>query len=96
MFLLTEIIYCIFLWFSKILSHFSAVLPCEQQVLIELAINSGDFGDFYVMFQRENHFINKRLQKPRRLNLKCIPGVNIVNKTNRNNNSGTTLLLLTL
>jgi hypothetical protein len=41
------------------------------------------FGDFYVMFQRENHFINKRLQKPRRLNLKCIPGVNIVNKTNR-------------
>jgi hypothetical protein len=36
------------------------------------------------MFQRENHFINKRLQKPRRLNLKCIPGVNIVNKTNRN------------
>jgi hypothetical protein len=42
------------------------------------------FGDFYVMFQRENHFINKRLQKPRRLNLKCIPGVNIVNKTNRN------------
>jgi hypothetical protein len=33
------------------------------------------------MFQRENHFINKRLQKPRRLNLKCIPGVNIVNKT---------------
>jgi hypothetical protein len=39
------------------------------------------FGDFYVMFQRENHFINKRLQKPRRLNLKCIPAVN---KTNRN------------
>jgi hypothetical protein len=36
------------------------------------------------MFQRKNHFINKRLQKPRRLNLKCIPGVNIVNKTNRN------------
>jgi hypothetical protein len=36
------------------------------------------------MFQRENHFINKRSQKPRRLNLKCIPGVNIVNKTNRN------------
>jgi hypothetical protein len=34
------------------------------------------------MFQGENHFINKRLQKPRRLNLKCIPGVNIVNKTN--------------
>jgi hypothetical protein len=56
-------------------------IPCEQQVLIELAINSGDFYD--VMFQRENHFINKRLQKPRRLNLKCIPGVNNVNKTNR-------------
>jgi hypothetical protein len=31
------------------------------------------FGDFYAMFQRENHFINKRLQKPRVLNLKCIP-----------------------
>jgi hypothetical protein len=42
------------------------------------------FGDFYVMFQRENHFINKRLQKPRRLNLKCIPAVNNVKKTNRN------------
>lgn len=42
------------------------------------------FGDFYVMFQRENHFINKRLQKPRRLNMKCIPAVNSVNKTNRN------------
>jgi hypothetical protein len=42
------------------------------------------FGDFYVMFQRENHFINTRLQKPRRLNLKCIPAVNNVNKTNRN------------
>jgi hypothetical protein len=41
-------------------------IPCEQQLLIELAINS---GDFYVMFQAENHFINKRLQKPRRLNL---------------------------
>jgi hypothetical protein len=36
------------------------------------------------MFQRENHFINKRLQKPRRLNLKCILAVNNVNKTNRN------------
>jgi hypothetical protein len=42
------------------------------------------FGDFYVMFQRENHFINKRIQKPRRLNIKCIPAVNSVNKTNRN------------
>jgi hypothetical protein len=42
------------------------------------------FGDFYVMFQRENHFINKRLQKPRLLNLKRIPAVNNVNKTNRN------------
>jgi hypothetical protein len=42
------------------------------------------FCDFYVMFQRENHFINKRLQKPRLLNLKCIPAVNTVNKTNRN------------
>jgi hypothetical protein len=31
-------------------------IPCEQQLLIELAINS---GDFYVMFQRENHCINK-------------------------------------
>jgi hypothetical protein len=30
------------------------------------------FGDFYVMFQRENYFINKRLHKPRRLNLKCV------------------------
>jgi hypothetical protein len=57
------------------------MLPCEQQLLIELAINS---GDFYVMFQRENHFINKRIQKPRRLNMKCIPAVNSVNKTNRN------------
>jgi hypothetical protein len=36
------------------------------------------------MFQRKNHFINKRLQKPRRLNMKCIPAVNSVNKTNRN------------
>jgi hypothetical protein len=27
-------------------------------------------GDFYVMFQRENHFINKRLHKPRYLNVK--------------------------
>jgi hypothetical protein len=42
------------------------------------------FGDFYVMFQRENHFINKRIQKPRRLNMKYIPAVNSVNKTNRN------------
>jgi hypothetical protein len=41
------------------------------------------FGDFYVMFQRENHFINKRIQKPRRLNMKCIPAVNSVNKTNK-------------
>jgi hypothetical protein len=56
-------------------------IPCEQQLLIELAINS---GDFYVMFQRESHFINKRIQKPRRLNMKCIPAVNSVNKTNRN------------
>jgi hypothetical protein len=56
------------------------IIPCEQQVLIELVI----FGDFYVMFQRENHFFNKRIQKPRRLNLKCIPAVNNVNKTNRN------------
>jgi hypothetical protein len=62
----------------------AAIVPCEQQVLIELAKILVIFGDFYVMFQRENHFINKRLQKPRRLNLKCIPGVNIVNKTNRN------------
>jgi hypothetical protein len=60
------------------------LVPCEQQVLIELAINSGDFWWLYVMFQRENHFINKRLQKPRVLNLKCIPAVNNVNKTNRN------------
>jgi hypothetical protein len=36
------------------------------------------------MFQRENHFINRRSQKPRRLNLKCMPAVNYVNKTNRN------------
>jgi hypothetical protein len=74
--------------FFQLVTHIAdnkLIVPCEQQVLIELAINSGDFfGDFYVMFQRENHFINKRLQKPRRLNLKCIPGVNIVNKTNRN------------
>jgi hypothetical protein len=34
------------------------LIPCEQQLLIELAIN---FGDFYVMFQRENHFFNKRI-----------------------------------
>jgi hypothetical protein len=34
--------------------------------------------------QRENHSINKRIQKPRRLNMKCIPAVNSVNKTNRN------------
>jgi hypothetical protein len=33
------------------------------------------------MFQRENHFINKSIQKPRRLNMKCIPAVN---RTNRN------------
>jgi hypothetical protein len=33
------------------------------------------------MFQRETHFINKGLQKPRRLNLKCIPAVNNVNET---------------
>jgi hypothetical protein len=26
------------------------IIPCEQQLLIELAINS---GDFYVMFQRK-------------------------------------------
>jgi hypothetical protein len=39
---------------------------------------------FYVMFQRENHFINKRLQKPSRLNLKYMPVVNNVNKTNGN------------
>jgi hypothetical protein len=45
------------------------------------------FGDFYVMFQRENHFINKRIQKPRRLNMKCIPAVNSVNKTNKIANS---------
>jgi hypothetical protein len=42
------------------------------------------FGDFYVMFQRENHFINKRLHKLRHLNLKSMPAVNNVNKTNRN------------
>jgi hypothetical protein len=42
------------------------------------------FGDFYVMFQRENHFINKKLQKPKRLNLKSMPTVNNVNKKNRN------------
>jgi hypothetical protein len=52
-------------------------IPCEQQLLIELAINS---GDFYVMFQRENHLINKRLHKTRRLNLKCMPAVNNVKK----------------
>jgi hypothetical protein len=28
--------------------------------------------------------INKRLQKPRRLNLKCMPAVNNANKTNGN------------
>jgi hypothetical protein len=56
----------------------AAIVPCEQQFLFELAINS---GDFYVMFQRENHFINKSLQKPRRLNVKCMPAVN---KTNNN------------
>jgi hypothetical protein len=66
----------VFIW-----THESIVVPCEQQLLIELAINS---GDFYVMFQRENHFINKRIQKPRRLNMKCIPAVNSVKKTNRN------------
>jgi hypothetical protein len=48
----------------------------EQQLLFELAINS---GDFYVKFQRENHFINKRLQEPRRLNFKCMPAVSNVN-----------------
>jgi hypothetical protein len=36
------------------------------------------------MFQRENHFINKRLEKLRRLNLKYMLGVNDVNKTNPN------------
>jgi hypothetical protein len=48
-------------------------VPCEQQLLFELVIHS---GDFYVMYQRENHFINNRLQKPRRLNLKWMPAVN--------------------
>jgi hypothetical protein len=33
------------------------------------------------MFQRENHFINKRIQK--RLNMKSIPAVNSVKKTNK-------------
>jgi hypothetical protein len=36
------------------------------------------------MFQQEHHFINKRIQKPRRLNMKCIAAVNSVHKTNRN------------
>jgi hypothetical protein len=53
----------------------------QQLLLFELAINS---GDFYVLFQRKNHFINKRLQKPRRLNFKCMAAVNNVNKTNGN------------
>jgi hypothetical protein len=34
------------------------------------------FGDFYVMLPGENHFINKRLQKPGRLNLKWMIAVN--------------------
>jgi hypothetical protein len=62
----------------KITKFYVEKVPCEQQLLIELAINS---GDFYVIFQRENHFINKRIQKPRRLNMKYIPAVNSVNKT---------------
>jgi hypothetical protein len=49
------------------------------------------------MFQPENHFINKRIQKPRRLNtlnIKCIPAVNNVNKTNRNRyNSASSLAM---
>jgi hypothetical protein len=40
-----------------------SVIPGEQQLLFVLAINS---GVFYVIFQRENHLINKRLKKPRR------------------------------
>jgi hypothetical protein len=40
-------------------------------------------GDFYVMYQRENYFINKILQ--RRLNLKYnVSAVNNDNKTNGN------------
>jgi hypothetical protein len=53
----------------------SIMLPCEQQLLIELAINS---GDFYVMFQRKTILLIKRL------NFKCMPAVNNVNKTNGN------------
>jgi hypothetical protein len=66
---------------TGIMIRYNKKVPCEQQLLIELAINS---GDFYFMFQRENHFINKRIQKPRRVNMKYIPAVNSVNKTNRN------------
>jgi hypothetical protein len=36
------------------------------------------------MFQGENHFINKRLQKPTRLNLKFVSAVNNDNKTKGN------------
>jgi hypothetical protein len=36
------------------------------------------------MFQQEKHFINKRLQKLKRVNLKCMLSVNNVNKTNGN------------
>jgi hypothetical protein len=51
----------------------SKYIPCEQQVLIELAIKSGDFWWLFMS-----------LQKSRLLNLKCIPALNNVNKTNRN------------
>jgi hypothetical protein len=36
------------------------------------------------MFQQEKHFINKKLQKLKRVNLKCMLSVNNVNKTNGN------------
>jgi hypothetical protein len=40
------------------------------------------FGDFI-------NFINKRLHKPRRLNLKCTPAVKNVNKTLKQTEIGT-------
>jgi hypothetical protein len=56
------------LYNSELIKKSFSLIPGEQQLLFELATKS---DDFYVIFQRENHFINKRLQKLR-LNLKCM------------------------
>jgi hypothetical protein len=60
------------------------LLQCEQQLLIELAINSDDFWWLLCSCSNEKTILYKRLHKLRRLNLKSMPAVNNVNKTNRN------------